>query len=592
MFCDSRPALLAGRLFAAVLLLASACAFAAGEAPGALLKQADDIKTADNTQFQALLKQAQTQADQLTPAQRDFLDYLKGWQSTYTGNFGAAGTTLQAVIDRTQDATVRTRALITLINSQALAARYEDAYSNLSKLLDALPHVQDTLARDTGYGVAALLYNQAGQYDLAIHYADLWLDTSADPAAACKAMSFKVEALYKLGKLSANDPAIESGIKACQRIGEPLWGNYILSWQAYALMDGGHADTALSLLKAGDAQELATHYPAAIGQFRTVMARTALQTGDLAHAREYAQSAIDLGPRHGYPKFTADTYDILYQIAKRQGDDKAALAFHEKYDVAKTGYTNDFSARALAYQMVHQRVLDNQRQLEAANDANKLLALQQQVETQKARTRLLYMLLLLSGLLIVGGWAYRTKRSQIKFQKLARRDGLTGIFNRQHFFDSAQEVLRYCAKASREACVVAMDLDHFKSVNDMHGHAAGDDALKRAVAACQVLLRSIDVFGRLGGEEFAILFPDCTLAVARQRADAMRESIAASRREGDATADVLVTASFGVAGTQDSGYNLATLLAAADDAMYAAKRGGRNRVKVYQPADDAAATPV
>ncbi|HSN00991.1 MAG TPA: GGDEF domain-containing protein, partial [Rudaea sp.] len=311
----------------------------------------------------------------------------------------------------------------------------------------------------------------------------------------------------------------------------------------------------------------------------------------LAHAHDFAQSAIDLANKQDKAKSVADAYEVLYQVAKRQGDDAAALAWHEKYAAADKAYLNDVSARALAYQMVHQRVLDNQRQLEAANDANKLLALQQTVATQKARARLLYMLLLLSGLLIVGGWAYRTKRSQIKFQKLARRDGLTGIFNRQHFFESAQEVLRYCAKASREACVVVMDLDHFKSVNDMHGHAAGDDALKRAVAACQVLLRSIDVFGRLGGEEFAILFPDCPLAVARQRADAMRESIAASRREGDAAADVLVTASFGVAGTQESGYNLATLLAAADDAMYAAKRAGRNRVKVYEPAASAAATP-
>jgi diguanylate cyclase (GGDEF)-like protein len=249
------------------------------------------------------------------------------------------------------------------------------------------------------------------------------------------------------------------------------------------------------------------------------------------------------------------------------------------------------SARTLAYQMVHQHVLDNQRQLEAANDANKVLALQQTVATQKARTRLLYMLLLLSGLVIVGGWAYRTKRSQIKFQKLARRDGLTGIFNRQHFFDSAQEVLRYCARNNRAACVLVMDLDHFKSVNDMHGHAAGDDALKRAVAACQVLLRSIDVFGRLGGEEFAILLPDCPAAVARERADAMRESIAASRREGDAAADVLVTASFGVAATQDCGFNLASLLASADDAMYAAKRAGRNRVEVHHtPAEAVVAT--
>jgi diguanylate cyclase (GGDEF)-like protein len=571
------PALLASRLLAAILLLAGACAFAADEDPGALLKHADDIKTADNTQFQALLKQAQAQADRLTPAQIDFLDYLRGWQSAYTGNFDAAETTLQAVIGRTPDATVRARALITLVNSQALAARYEDAYSNLSKLLEMLPNVQDHEARNTGYGVAALLNNQAGQFDLAIQYADLWLDDSADPNATCKAMSLKVEALYKLGKLSANSPAIGRGIQACQRVGEPLWGNIILGWQASALMDGGQADKALSLLNAGDAQELATHYPAAIGQFRTYMARAALLTGDLAHAREYAQSAIDLGPKRGYPKFMADTYDILYQVAKRQGDEATALAFHEKYDVAKTGYTNDISARALAYQQVHQQVLDKQRQIDAANDKNKMLALQQQVDAQQARARLLYIGLLAMGLLIVVGWAYRTKRSQLKFQKLARRDGLTGICNRQHFFDSAQDALRYCARSAREASLLVLDLDHFKSVNDMHGHAAGDEALRRVVAACESRLRSIDIFGRLGGEEFAILLPDCTENIAALRAEEMRADIAGLPRF-DAYADVLVTASFGVASSRVCGYNLATLLANADGALYLAKDAGRNKV--------------
>ena len=582
MFCGFRPVLLTVRLFVAILLLAGAWAFAADQDPGALLKRADGIKTADNTQFQALLKQVGAEADRLTPAQRDFLDYLKGWQAGYTGNFDASGATLQAVIDRTQDATVRTRALITLLNSQALAARYEDAYSNLSKLLDALSHVQDHEARNTSYGVAALLYNQAGQYDLAIHYADLWLDDSADPAAACKAMSFKVEALYKLGKLAANDPAIDSGIQACRRIGEPMWANIILGWQASVLMDGGQAGKALRLLKAGDAQELATQYPAAIGQFRTFMARAALLTGDIAHAREYAQSAIDLGPKRGYPKFLADTYDLLYQVAKRQGDDKAALAWHEKYDAAKTDYTNDRSAHALAYQMVHQRVLDNQRQLQAANDKNQVLALRQQVDSQKAQTRLLYVLLLLCGMVIIGGWAWRTKRSQLKFQKLARRDGLTGIFNRQHFFEAAQDALRYSAKSSREASLIVIDLDHFKAVNDMHGHAAGDAALRRVVAACQERLRSVDIFGRLGGEEFAILLPDCAEMPASQRAEEMRKAIAGIQRY-DPLSDVLVTASFGVAATRACGYNLTTLIAAADNAMYAAKHAGRNRVVRHQP---------
>ncbi|MEO8957310.1 MAG: GGDEF domain-containing protein, partial [Rudaea sp.] len=181
----------------------------------------------------------------------------------------------------------------------------------------------------------------------------------------------------------------------------------------------------------------------------------------------------------------------------------------------------------------------------------------------------------------------RTKRSQLKFQKLARRDGLTGISNRQHFFESAQDALRYSAKNARNAVVIAMDLDHFKSINDMHGHAAGDATLKRVVAACKDRLKSIDIFGRLGGEEFAILMPDCNAAVAAQRANEMRQAIAALSAGANAMNDVVVTASFGIAATPICGYSLTTLLAHADNALYSAKHAGRNRVVVHRSGAEA-----
>jgi diguanylate cyclase (GGDEF)-like protein len=166
--------------------------------------------------------------------------------------------------------------------------------------------------------------------------------------------------------------------------------------------------------------------------------------------------------------------------------------------------------------------------------------------------------------------------------KLARRDSLTGIFSRQHFFEAALASLKYCGKSAREACVVVIDLDNFKAVNDSYGHAAGDLVLKRAVSICQSHLRSIDIFGRLGGEEFGILLPDCTLETALQRAEGLRASIV-GLCSGDDSIDFPVSASFGVAGTKTSGYNLRQLLIDADGALYQAKRGGRNRVAVYQP---------
>jgi diguanylate cyclase (GGDEF)-like protein len=586
----SRPAVLVGRLLGILALLIGTLGFSATESVDALVQRADQIKYIHNDEYLTILTRLDAQSDSLTGLERDWLAYFHAWQFGYSGEYEKALAAFQTLLAHTQDPTIRARSRISLIYDQVNASRLEDAYATISDLLESLPKIEDRNTHFLILATATFLYSSAGQYELALSYIDQMLAYDDSDRSVCLTLSSKADILYDGGKLRTDDALIQRGIDACERFGNLLYADGIRADVALSQIDQGHATDALKLLKAHDAEVLATHSATTISEFRSALARAYFATGDLDSAQKAAQSAIDYANTQTNARSVASAYDALYQVAKRQGDDKTALVWHEKYTATDKGYLNDVSARALAFQMVHQRVLDGQRKLEAANDANKMLALQQTVATQQARTRLLYILLLLSGLLIVGGWAYRTKRSQIKFQKLARRDGLTGIFNRQHFFDSAQEVLRYCARNNRAACVLVMDLDHFKSVNDMHGHAAGDDALKRAVASCQVLLRSIDVFGRLGGEEFAILLPDCPAAVARQRADAMRESIAASRREGDAAADVLVTASFGVAGTQDCGYNLPTLLASADDAMYAAKRAGRNRVEVHGAPEAATAT--
>jgi diguanylate cyclase (GGDEF)-like protein len=267
-------------------------------------------------------------------------------------------------------------------------------------------------------------------------------------------------------------------------------------------------------------------------------------------------------------------------VAKQQGEYERALAYHEKFAAADKGYLNDISARTLAFQMVSQQVQDKKRQIDALNDKNQVLQLKQQVDAKSAETDRLYILLLIAVLGSIALWAWKTKRSQLRFMKLARRDGLTGIFNRQHFFDAALASLKYCGKSARDACVIVIDLDNFKAVNDSYGHAAGDLVLKRAVAICKSHLRSIDIFGRLGGEEFGIVLPDCTLETAMQRAEQLRAAIV-GLSSGDDSIDFPISASFGVAGTKASGYNLRQLLIDADGALYQAKREGRDRVVVF-----------
>jgi len=185
----------------------------------------------------------------------------------------------------------------------------------------------------------------------------------------------------------------------------------------------------------------------------------------------------------------------------------------------------------------------------------------------------------------VGYWAYKTKRMQLRLKRMTETDALTGIFNRQHFAERATAALLQCERDGRPATLVMFDLDHFKQVNDLYGHAAGDWALRQVTEAVQPLCRAMDAFGRLGGEEFAMLLPglDASAAV-RLAGDAQARFSAIDTAA--AGYGFRLAASFGVAETGQGGYALAALLSHADQAMYAAKRGGRRQVRVYVPGID------
>ena len=586
-----RPAAFAGRLLAAVALLCGSCC-AVAETTDELLQRADRVKTSDNTAFQALLGKLDAQATTLTSMQHDWVAYFHAWQLGYLGRNQEALSAFDALLARVHDPTIRARARISMVDDQINALHYADAYANVEQLIESQPQIEDHYSHYAALTVAAGAFNAAGQYDLALHYLDEALAYDHGARPTCIALTRKAIVLNRAGRLRADDALLRDGIDACQSIGDPVWGNLLRIQQAQVLVAAGNHAAAMQLLTQHDAEAIATHDAEVMSWFRALQARCLLAEGNLDKAHEYAQNAIDFGIQQAHSEPAAKAYEILFEIAKRQGHPEDALGYYEKYAAADKGYLNDVSARALAYQMVHQQVLEKKRENDALSEKNKLLELQGQVEASAAENRLLTIALLLVGLCAIALWAYRVKRSQLKFQKLARRDGLTGIYNRQHFFETAQDTLRYCAKSSREASLLVLDLDHFKAVNDMHGHAAGDAVLRRAVAACQARLRSIDLFGRLGGEEFAILLPDCGQGTAAERADEMRAAIAGARRTGDAGVDVQVTASFGVATTKACGYSLPTLLAKADQALYVAKNTGRNRVSIFQAASAApAASP-
>ncbi|PXV53146.1 diguanylate cyclase (GGDEF) domain-containing protein [Dyella jiangningensis] len=581
-------------LLAACLLLGShtgaarADAPAPTEDPAVTLDHADRIKTSDHDLFLKLLGQLDERKGGLSSAEQWRLRYLDAWQVAFEGRYDQARTQLTEIVNLSGDPTLQTRATATLVNILGIGRHYEDAFTRLSMLIDQLPAVKDPEARYQALGEAAQFLAQAGQFELASGYAQQILDDAALAGHACQGQYFKVNALYRSGRIKGTDPELDRAIDACHDQHQELFANALRGERADYAIKQGHADDAVTLLLAHYDEVKSYRYPALLADFDTLLAQAYWEQGDVSQARKYANATLADAVPNTYAETLSKAYQVLYNVESRLGNLPAALEYHEKYMEADKGYLNDVSARAIAYQTVKQQLLANKMQVDALNKQNQILQLQRKLDRKDMETSRLYIALLLTIVASIAFWLWRTKRSQLRFKRLATRDSLTGVHSRQHFVDEADLALHVAAKSNRDACLVLLDLDRFKEVNDAHGHVIGDLVLTRAVAACQHHLRRHDLFGRLGGEEFAIYMPGCSASQACERAERVRQAISATPLWGE-TRHVIITASFGVASTDRSGHELRQLMIDAESALFEAKRSGRNRVVYGQLSDFAAA---
>ena len=174
------------------------------------------------------------------------------------------------------------------------------------------------------------------------------------------------------------------------------------------------------------------------------------------------------------------------------------------------------------------------------------------------------------------------KRLEHDLELQARTDPLTGLFNRRHFMPLAENELARAIRYRGSLSAIMLDIDHFKRINDTRGHRTGDLVLQHLAKLAKLTLRDVDIVGRLGGEEFAILLPQTGIDQALEVADRLRQAIAESEVMPDAGLPLRYTASLGVACvTQGVQTNVDALLNEADQALYAAKKAGRNRVCQY-----------
>ena len=175
----------------------------------------------------------------------------------------------------------------------------------------------------------------------------------------------------------------------------------------------------------------------------------------------------------------------------------------------------------------------------------------------------------------------RLQSAHAALQKKLDRDSLTGVASRDALFDALERECHRAERLGTPFSVLSLDVDRFKQVNDEHGHPAGDKALQHVSSLLKSRTRPYDVVGRIGGDEFMIVLPNCLPEQAARTAERVRAAVAENPLQLEET-DVQITTSIGVISRSGNNqHNIDDVVAAADDALYAAKRSGRNQVREW-----------
>ena len=544
------------------------------------LTRADNIRSSKPKQFLVLINELNQHASKLSSTQQYHLDYLNLYLLIYQGNLSKALISSKALINSNADTMLKFRAKISLVNIFANNQNWTEGLSFLSSLLTELPLIKNKKLYNQGLLIAAMFYNQLSQYKLGLSYAKQVELSSIQGREQCFAKSEIIKSSFKLQQLTPSSPIINHAISLCRINKEHLVISSINSYVAKRYLENQQQDKALQLLNATLQDTVNTKYPRFIAIYYSLLAHAHWLNENTALTKQFALEALDHEKKEGTTVAKVLSYKLLFEVFQAEGNYELALLYHQKYTITDKLFYDETQAKHLAFQLAEHKSIEQKSKINSLKEKNQLLTAEKALTRANAEnTRLIIMVLVLT-LSVLTFWGYRLLKAHKRIKELAEYDSLTGIFNRGHFTQIANNALKYCQSAEQALSVIMFDLDHFKKINDSYGHACGDWALKKTVEVCKSIGRQNDIFTRLGGEEFCILLTSCDKQTALHRAEACRQAIE-NINSADSGFEFGITASFGVTDAKTSGFKLEKLLADADSAAYSAKHAGRNQTKVF-----------
>ncbi|WDT87459.1 GGDEF domain-containing protein [Alteromonas sp. 009811495] len=545
-----------------------------------LLQQAEKYKSSDVSKFNAILSTLQNNESQLTDEQYWLFTYLKGYATVYSGKPSEALTLYNKAFNGSNSIELKILSLRSILNIHAMQRQFEKGYLAATELHSLLPRASQTTVDHARVGLA-IFYNKAGEFEQAIEEIRSVELSNADMRTQCFGKSILVEALYKT-KHSSFDSAVNDSLDICSKAEENVPYGLNLLFKAKYEINNGSPGSAYELLSNNMSIIEATAYPYLQADFYSTLGAALFSLNDRVGSLSYSEKALEVSINMAdvEPKLLA--LETLAKLSEESGDFAQALTLYKLYAEAEKAFLDETKAKQLAIQQAKIESIEKTNQIALLDKENAVLKAEARAGKEEQLNAQLTAGMLALLALATLMWAYKNRRMHLILRHKAQTDQLTKIANRSHFSAESEQLLKQRKLVKTPVAFIIFDLDFFKQVNDNHGHIVGDWVLTNAVQAVKPLLRATDKFGRMGGEEFAIMLAGCDAQQAMAVAEDCRQAIEAMDCSPSGAA-FNVTASFGVADSTQCGYNFDKLYGCADEALYQSKHAGRNRVYLYHP---------
>ncbi len=572
------------RLICILLLCGHFFAFAdeSREMLQAQLQEADELKNMEPVQFNALIAELNEKQTLMSPEQRDLLSLLTVYQVAMGGDYAAAEPEVRKLGRLAHDPLIRFRSRYALVYILAVQKKWVEALEESNAVIAEAPAIDQIEHRQNAYLAVVTLYNQLKQYDLALRYIKLMEKQVLPPKSDCVVGQLELEALYRRSSLEELAPKFDGAIALCEKASVAIALNLIRMYKTEKLLTLKDGPAATAYLNPHLAEIEGTRYPLLIAKAHNLMAESFLLQGDLQNAERHLGEALGM-IELASPLVAVDTYRLQYELHERRGRFVEALAAYKRYAETERANLDELAVKEVAFQTVKRQAEQQRSEMQLRAREAELQNRTQALDKQEAMSFRLISAVFACFAGLVAVLAYRLWRIKKRLKALNEYDHLTGVYNRRHFTELAQEALKLCVVKGEKVACVLLELDHLKKMNDEHGYAAGDWVLKRVADVLSGTIRGNDIFARLAGEEFVILLPGCDVNNALRVVEKCRTAIAHidTERTGHR---FTISASFGVTDTDRSGYKLDQLFSDADCAVGEAKERGRNLATVFAPA--------